>query len=306
MATKEMRRRLMATMLGIGVIGGCSLPGLGGGGGEETVTIGMQDTSESQILGNMIRILIERETDASVEMINNLGTSVVVHEAMMNNDINISASRYTGTDIAAALDEEPVMDPDEAMDYVVEAFDERFDQTWFPSYGFDNSYAFTIREELAEEEGIETVSDLEEIAANAAVGVDTNWLTREGDGYPAFQETYGYEFDNISPMQIGLVYDALASGSMDVVLAYTSDGRIAAYDLFLLEDDEQFFPPYDASAVARNDVLEANPGVEEAILKMEDELSTEQMQELNYEADAELREPATVAEDFLEANNYFE
>ncbi|MBB6449135.1 osmoprotectant transport system substrate-binding protein [Geomicrobium halophilum] len=306
MLTKKIRHRCLAALLGVSMISGCSLPGLGGGGGDESVTIGTQDTSESQIIGHMLRIMIERNTDADVEIINNLGTSIVVHQAMMNGDINISSTRYTGTDIAGALNEEPIMDPDEALDHLMEEFDDRFDQTWFPSYGFDNTYAFTIREDLAEEEGIENVSDLEAMADTVEVGVDNNWLTREGDGYPAFQEHYGFEFDHITPMQIGLVYDALASGNMDVVLAYTSDGRIAAYDLFLLEDDQQFFPPYDTSAVATNDVLEANPGVEEAIRQLEGQISTEDMQVLNYEADAELSEPATVAENFLEENNYFE
>ncbi|QQK76124.1 osmoprotectant ABC transporter substrate-binding protein [Salicibibacter cibarius] len=306
MAKTKIRQGFLTLALTAGLMSGCALPGLGGGGGDEQVIIGTQPQSESQILGHMIRILIERETDTNVEMINNLTTNVVLHQAMQNGDINVSATRYTGTDIAGVLNEDPILEPDEALDVVIEEFDERFDQTWFPTYGFDNSYAFTIRADLAEEEGIETVSDLEAIADNAATGVDNNWLTREGDGYPAFQEEYGFEFNNINPMQIGLVYDALANEHMDIVLAYTSDGRIAAYDLVLLEDDEQFFPPYDTSAVATNEVLEANPELEEAISKLEGQISTEQMQELNYEADAELREPATVAQDFLEENNYFE
>ncbi|SDJ27810.1 osmoprotectant ABC transporter substrate-binding protein [Natribacillus halophilus] len=302
---QNLRHGFITIALSTGLMSGCALPGLSDSG-DEQITIGMPTQTESEIVGHMIRILVERETDANVEMINNLTTNVVQHQAMLNGDINVSATRYTGNEMASILDEDPIRDPDEALDFVEEELDERFDLTWFPTYGFDNAYAFAIREELAEEEGIETISDLETIADSSSVGVDNNWLTREGDGYQAFQEEYGFEFDDMNPMQIGLVYDALATGSMDIILAYTSDGRIDAYDLVLLEDDEQFFPPYDTSAVATNEVLEANPELEEAILKLEGQISTEQMQELNYAADAELREPATVAQDFLEENNYFE
>ncbi|AXF55648.1 osmoprotectant ABC transporter substrate-binding protein [Salicibibacter kimchii] len=304
---KKLKYSCLAGLLSVGLISGCSLPGISAGSGDDTVTIVTTDTSESQIIGHMLRLMIERQTDANVDMVNNIATSVVAHQAMLDGDVNVSATRYTGTDMAAILNEDPTdLDPDDGINYMMDEYEERFDQTWFPSYGFENNYAFAVREDLAEEEDLETVSDLEAIADTADVGVDTNWLSREGDGYPAFQDHYGLEFENINPMQIGLVYDALASGNMDVVLAYTSDGRIDAYDLQLLEDDQQFFPPYDTSAVANTDMLEANPGVEEAILQLEGEISTEQMQVLNYEADAELREPATVAEDFLEENNYFE
>ncbi|QQK80773.1 osmoprotectant ABC transporter substrate-binding protein [Salicibibacter cibi] len=304
---KKLKHSCLAGLLGVGVLSGCSLPGISAGSGDETVTIATTDTSESQIIGHMLRLMIERQTDANVEMLNNIATSVVAHQAMLDGDVNVSATRYSGTDMAAIFNEDPTdLDPDDGGSYMMKEYEERFDQTWFPSYGFDNNYAFAVHEDLAEEEDLETISDLEAIADTADTGVDTNWLSREGDGYPAFQEQYGFEFENINPMQIGLVYDALASGNMDIVLAYTSDGRIDAYNLQLLEDDMQFFPPYDTSAVANNDLLEANPSIEEAILQLEGEISTEQMQTLNYEADAELREPAIVAEDFLEENNYFE
>src|SRR5690606_9689865 len=106
-------------------------------------------------------------------------------------------------------------------------------QTWFDSYGFENTYAFTVSRELAEEYNLEKVSDLEPFADELRFGVDNHWMHRKGDGYQEFTETYGFEFPNIFPMQIGLVYQALANNEMDVVLAYSSDGRIAAFDLVI-------------------------------------------------------------------------
>lgn len=285
------------------VLTGCSLPGLSGPA-SGTVKIGAVNTSESMIIGNMIKELIEEETDLKVEMINNLGSSIVMHQAMLNGDVDIAATRYTGTDIAGALNLEPVMDPEEALKVVQEEFPERYDQVWFDSYGFANSYAITVTNDMADQENLEKVSDLEEQADKLRVGVDGSWINRAGDGYEGFQETY-FGFENISPMQIGLVYDAVESGRMDAVLAYTTDGRIAAYDLKILEDDRQFFPPYDASMVVDNELLREHPELEAILNRLVGTIDTEKMQELNYEADFFMKEPAVVAREFLDENQFF-
>lgn len=296
-------KSMVAISLLATVLTGCSLPGLSGPA-SGTVKIGAVNTTESMIIGNMIKELIEEETDLKVEMINNLGSSIVMHQAMLNGDVDISATRYTGTDIAGALNMEPVMDPEEALKVVQEEFPERYDQVWFDSYGFANSYAITVTNEMANQENLEKVSDLEDQADDLRVGVDGSWINRAGDGYEGFQETY-FGFENISPMQIGLVYDAVESGRMDAVLAYTTDGRIAAYDLKILEDDRQFFPPYDASMVVDNKLLSEHPELEAILNRLVGTIDTEKMQELNYESDFFMKEPAVVAREFLDENQFF-
>lgn len=106
-------------------------------------------------------------------------------------------------------------------------------------------------------------------------------------------------------MQIGLVYNAVSQNEVDVVLGYTTDGRIASYDLVVLEDDLQFFPPYDASPFADTELLEKNPEVKQALQRLVGKISTEEMQRLNFLADNNLIEPAVVAEEFLKENEYF-
>jgi osmoprotectant transport system substrate-binding protein len=287
------------------LISGCTLPGLSGPA-KNTIKVGTMGTSESQIMGNIVRLMIEHYSNAQVEMVNNLGSSIVQHQAMMNKDVDITATRYTGTDLAGALGMDPVNDPEKALEIVQQEFQKRFNQTWFDSYGFANSYAFTVTKELAEKEQLKTVSDLEPFVSNLKLGVDNAWLKRKGDGYDGFVEEYGFEFGQTFPMQVGLVYQAAANGKMDVVLAYTTDGRIKAFDLKVLEDDQRFFPPYDTSLVARNEVLEAHPELEGVLQKLSGKIDTEKMQELNYEADGKMKEPSVVAKAFLEENNYFE
>ena len=99
-------------------------------------------------------------------------------------------------------------------------------------------------------------------------------------------------------MQIGLVYDAVKNGKMDAVLAYSTDGRIKAYDLKILKDDKQFFPPYDCSPVIPDSVLKQHPELKGIVNKLIGKIDTETMQELNYEVDGKLKEPSVVAKNF--------
>jgi len=299
------KRVVSISILTVLLLSGCSLPGLAGSS-DKTISIGTLPQSESETMGYIISQMIEHYTDLNTTMVRNLGSSVVQHKAMIDGDVDVTSTRYTGTDLAGVLGMEPEKDPEKALRIVQTEFEEQFDQTWFGSYGFANSYAFTIAGDLAEEENISKVSDLERIASDIDLGVDSAWIKRKGDGYPGFIKEYGFEFSTVYPMAIGLLYKAVANEKMDVVLAYTTDGRIKAYDLKVLEDDKQFFPPYDASPVVNNEVLEKHPELTDIFNKLEDTISTEMMQELNYKVDVQLKEPATVAKTFLEENNYFE
>jgi osmoprotectant transport system substrate-binding protein len=287
------------------VMSGCSLPGLGGAS-DNTVKIGSQSMTESEILANMIAQLIERNTDLETTIIKNLGSNFVQQKAMESGDIDISATRYTGTDLTSVLEQEVEKDPDKAMGIVQKEFKEQYGYKFYDSYGFDNTYAFTVTRELAEANGYQTISDLAKDADQLSLGVDNAWLKREGDGYEGFVDAYGIKFGQTYPMQIGLVYDAVKNGQMDIALAYSSDGRIKANDLVLLEDDLRYFPPYDSSPMATGEILERFPEIDEQLQKLVGTIDTEKMQELNYEVDGHLKEPSTIAREFLEENNYFE
>lgn len=303
----KMKKSFLLSLFSAGVLAGCALPGLGSGSGEEGITVAGVTSTEGLIMSYVVEGMIEHYMDdMDVQVINNLGSSTVSHQALLNGDANIAGVKYTGTSLTGELGEDPITDPEKALEVVVEGFDKEFDLKWFPSYGFANSYAFMVTKETAEEYGLEKISDLEPYALEMNAGVDNSWIEREGDGYDAFLDTYGFDFNRVYPMQIGLVYDALQAGSMDIILGYSTDGRIASYDLVVLEDDLQLFPPYDASPLATNEILETYPELEGILLRMEGMISEEQMQEMNYEADNNLKEPQVVAEEFLKENNYFE
>lgn len=300
-------KKLLALLVSLTVLSGCSLPGLSSSS-SDGIAITSMTTTESQIVSHMSRLMIEHYSYGEIEpvMINNLGSSTIQHNALLSGDAQVSGVRYTGTELTGVLNKEAESDPEVALEQTQKAFDEEFDMKFYDSYGFDNTYAFMVTRETAEEYDLETTSDLAEYTDEFAVGVDTSWFNRPGDGYPAFQETYGFAFDNIRAMQISLVYEALSTGSLDLALGYTTDGRIPAYDLVVLEDDMQFFPPYDASPFATHEIIEEYPEIDEALSRMTGTISTETMQNLNYRSDEEGIEPALVAEEFLEEHNYFE
>lgn len=285
---------------------GCSFPGLPSNKDDNVVSIAGSTTTESQILTSLVSGMIEHYTGEPTSEVNNLGTAQISHNALVNQDADIAAARYTGTDVMTILQMDAIKDPKEAFDVSKKELKERYDQVRFPSYGFDNTFVFLVNQDTADKYNLEKVSDLEGVSDQLTVGSDRQWLSREGDGYQGFVQEYGFGFGRMLPMQIGLVYDAVAANKVDVVLGYSTDGRVASNNLVMLEDDRQFFPPYDATIIANQSFLEQNPEYQEILSKLNNTIDTETMQELNYQADNNLVEPSIVAEQFLQENNYFE
>ena len=190
---KQIKKYLILMVTCLVVLSGCSLPGLGGGrADDDSVEITSLATSESQIMSHMVRLMIEHETKDKIKptLINNMGSSTIQHNALMNGDANVSGTRYTGTDLVGALGEDPIKDPKKAMKVTQEGFDKKFNQKFFDSYGFDNTYAFMVTKETAEKYDLETVSDLKKHEKELRLGVDSSWLNRKGDGYPAVSYTH--------------------------------------------------------------------------------------------------------------------
>lgn len=302
---KRYQKYIAVVVLCLTVLSGCSLPGLKNASAPDEVQITALATSESQIMSHMLRLLIEHDTNGKIKptIINNLGSSTIQHNAIVDGQANMSGTRYTGTDLTGTLKMDPIIDPKKAMAATQKGFKEKYNQTFFNSYGFDNTFALMVTQETAKKYHLEKVSDLKKYAPNLRLGMDTTWENREVDGYPAFQRKYGFKFGENRPMQIGLVYDALENGSLDVAVGYSTDGRIAAYNL---KDDEHFFPPYDASPLASDKLLKERPELKPIIQKLEGKISTKEMQHLNYQADGEGQEPAIVAQKFLEKHDYFD
>ena len=219
---KYLNYTLILIALSLIVLSGCSLPGLGDGNAKDDVKITTTETSETKIIGHMEKLLIEHETDGKIKptLIGNLGSSIIQHNALQRGDANMSAVRYTGTELTSVLAAKPTKDPEKAMSETQRLFKKKYDEKFYHSLGFANTYAFMVTKETAKKYHLEKVSDLEKYKDELRLGMDTQWMNRAGDGYPAFVKDYGFKFDSARPMQIGLVYDALKNNKLDVAVGY--------------------------------------------------------------------------------------
>jgi osmoprotectant transport system substrate-binding protein len=275
---------------------------LAGCGGEEetempTVTVASKDFTEQFIVGEMFALMLENN-GFDVERRMNLGATPVAHNAMLEGEIDIYPE-YSGTGLLTVLQMEVMSDPVEVFNTVQQEYEEQFNLIWLEPAPLNNTQALAMTRERANELGIETFSDLFAQAGDLVLVGPPEFAERE-DGIPGLREAYGdFEFQDFITVDPGLRYQALVNGEADVVVAFGTDGELAAYDLVLLEDDLNFYPPYQLAPVVRAEVLEANPNIESVLNQLLPLLDDSTMQRLNNEVSGEQREPDAVAREFL-------
>lgn len=267
---------------------------------EKTIAVGGKEFTEQDILVHLVSELIEAKTDLTVNRKPFLGGTNIVFAALKSGDLDISID-YTGTGLVSILDEEVVNNADEAYRIVKERYNKEFGITWLEPLGFNNTYAIVIREDMAEELSIEKISDLEEYAAEFSFAATQEFMERD-DGYSGMKEAYGFEFKEAKEMDPGLLYTAINEKQVDVSVAFATDGRIPAFNLKILEDDKNYFPPYDAAILIRNDTLEKYPELEEVLNSLAGLLTDEEMAKLNAKVDIEQQDSKEVARDWLVEN----
>lgn len=268
---------------------------------KNTVIVGSKDYSENIVVGEMFAQLIEAKTDLKVDRKLNMGGTFVCFEALKNGDVDVYPE-YTGTALTAQLNMDVINDPDEAYRVVSDEFDKQFDVKWLEPMGFNNTYALVVTDEVYQEYGIETFSELAEISKDLVYGSDHEFFNRQ-DGFDAVCQAYGLEFKGEpTKMDISLKYQAIGEGDIDVTNVFMTDGPIRQYHLKVLEDDKNFFAPYYASPIIRNDTLEKHPELEEVLNSLAGIIDDEKMTDINYKVDVEGQAVEDAAKEFLETN----
>ena len=269
------------------------------GSGREikTVRVGAKNFTEQIILGEIMAQCLEARTGLSVERRFNLGGTMVCHGAIVNNEIDVYAE-YTGTGLTAVLKHPPMTDAKAVYETVSRAYGDRFGLAWLGPFGFNNTYTITVRRSEAERHGWEKVSDLIDEARTLKAGFTSEFAER-ADGYPGLRKAYGLAFGRVVDLDPSLMYEAIAGGEADVICAFSTDGRISAFDLMPLVDDRRFFPPYVAAPVVRNDFLLSCPEAGKALACLAGKIGNGAMQRLNCEVDVKGRSPAEAAARFL-------
>ncbi|MFP4177438.1 MAG: glycine betaine ABC transporter substrate-binding protein [Acholeplasmataceae bacterium] len=268
------------------------------GAQQKQVVLASKPMTEQLILAEMITLLIETNSDISVEHLPGIGGGTAnIHPAMVEGEIDIYPE-YTGTGWMQVLKEDYIADPEELYQSVKESYDRTYSITWLDLYGFNNTFGLAIRRELAEDLNISTYSDLLEHDDDLTFGANYDFYERE-DGYPGLQETYGIDFDELVELEIGLKYQAIDEKEIDVTNIFTTDGRLEDYDLVVLEDDRAFFPSYYATTLIRNETLEEHPELFDILNVLGGQISDDEMIHLNHLVETDRLDPKEVAEDFL-------
>lgn len=262
---------------------------------DNEIVIGGKNYTEQYIMAEMLSQLIEEHTELETKTQINLAGSVIF-DAITAGQIDLYLE-YTGTGLIN-IGKEPSTDAAEVYNTVKQEFEEQFDIKWLEPYGFNNTYAMVVTQETAEEYNLKTYSDMAQIGEELVLG-STHVFTEREDGYPGLTSHYDFDFADVRGMDPGLMYTALVENEVDVISAFATEGRIAAYDLVILEDDQQFFPPYDAAPIVRMDVLERHPELEEVLNLLAGRMDDLTMGELNASVDLDKQEPADVARSFL-------
>lgn len=299
---KKTRFSLVLVLLLLGILvlslSGCgsqSKQGTGGG----TIRVGAKNFTENILLGEMMSQVIEAKTDLKVDRQFNLGGTLITFNALTAGQLDLYAD-YTGTALIAILKHDTETDVDKVWRIVKEEFANQYQLEWLEPFGLNNTYAVGVRAETAEEYNLKRISDLASVAQNMVFGGTHEFFNR-ADGYPGLENVYGLKFKDTKAMDHALKYTALESKQIDAASIYNTDSQVVKYNVVVLEDDKNLYPPYHGAPVVRQDTLEKYPELRTALNALGGQISDEEMRQLNYLVDGENKDLDEVAREFLKS-----
>ncbi len=285
------------------VIAGCGDDDGGAGGGGsipanalkgKTITVGSKEFTEQKVLGQ-ITIQALRAAGAEVKDETGLAGSVAARKALTSGKIDLYWE-YTGTAWLTYLKEtKPIPDERKQYDAVAARDLEENKINWLDPAPANNTYAFAVKSESYEKLGVKKLSDLAAFVktqpGQASVCVGEEFTARD-DGLPGVEKTYGFKFPKVVKIDEGLIYTQTDKGSdkggkCNFGEVFITDGRIKANDLKIIADDKAFFPKYNPALNVREEVLKANPKLEEIFKPIAAKLDNATLQDLNAQVDVE-------------------
>jgi osmoprotectant transport system permease protein len=266
-------------------------------GVEPHIVIGSKTFTEQYILSAILAQHIRARAGVETRTVSSLG-STVAFDALRNDQIDVYVD-YSGTVWATIMKRDTVGLPrEQVMRQVAEYLEQTAGIELVASLGFENAYALAMREADAARLGVRRIGDLAPLAAGLSIGGDYEFFGRRE--WQQVRRVYGLEFRQQRSMDPTLMYQAVAHGAVDVIGAFSTDGRIEAFDLRVLEDDRQAIPPYDAIVLVSARVRRQYPRVVEALRQLQGVIDAAEMRRLNREVDVEGHSPESVARSFVQ------
>ena len=264
----------------------------------DRIVVGSKNFTEQLVLGEMFAQIIEARAHLEVERRFYLAGTFICHQAILAGRIDLYPE-YTGTALTAVLKEPPGRDKQEVYRRVKQLYENRFGLTLGPALGFDDTFAMVIRGEDARKLNLHTLSQVAAYTPQWRAGFGYEFMERP-DGYKGLVATYGLKFAEAPRiMDLGLITRALKEHQVDLIAGNNTDGLIPALDLFVLDDDRHYFPPYEGVAIIRQELLKSHPEVGTALDALAGAISDEDMRRMNYAIDGEHKDVAIVVRAFL-------
>ncbi|MEZ6037295.1 MAG: glycine betaine ABC transporter substrate-binding protein [Planctomycetota bacterium] len=247
---------------------------------QTVLQVGGKNFTESAVMAELMAQTIEAHSSLRVERRTNLGGTMICWGALVAGEIDLYAE-YTGTAWATILGHTDAATGRWPTFFAVDRECRAAEGVrWLAPFGFDNTYALAMPRALAERLDVRRISDLLPHMARLRAGFGIEFGSR-ADGYPGLRATYGLEFGTVRTLEHALAYEAIVAGELDVIDAYSTDGKLLRYDLVVLEDDRAFFPPYQAAPVVREALLREHPEIEPALARLAFRIDDATAQRLN-------------------------
>ena len=276
-----------------------------------TISVGSKNFSENILLGKMAIILLKSD-GATVTDLTNIPGSASARQAMLDGQID-AMWEYTGTGWITYLGHaNPI--PNERKQYVAVRDEDKKKNNldWLPPAPMNNTYSFAMTAATQKKYNITKMSQLKNVPkAQRTFCVESELINRP-DGLKGMLEKYGIPLgsgvprSNLQTYQTGAIYDATAKGRCNFGEVFTTDGRIEALHLKVLQDDKSFFPKYNASLVVRNNTLKKYPQIAQLFAPVSKKLTNSVLLKLNAKIDVDGDEPADVAYDWLKQEGFIE
>lgn len=267
---------------------------------QEHIVIASKDFTESSLLAEILAQLLEAKK-VSVERKYELGGNLP-HEALLNGTVDLYPE-YTGTAFTAILHHTPVSDARGVYEQVKREYAEKFGVAVSDPLGFENTFAILIRGTDARKLNLSTISAAVPYASKWRAGFGQDFMSR-ADGYPGFSKAYGLKFAEVREMDLSLTYIALSSGKVDLIAANSTEGRLTTLDLFQLQDDKHYFPPYEAVYLCRQDSLRKVSALRDVLNRLANSITAEDMRRLNYEVDGKKRDAKEVVREWIASKGW--
>ena len=265
---------------------------------KENLVIAGKLGPEPEILANMYKILIEENTDMTVTVKANFGKTTFLYEALKKGDIDIYPE-FSGTVTESLLQSSPQIghDPEKVYEVARDGIANQDQLAFLKPMAYQNTYAVAVPKKIAQEYGLKTISDLKKVEGQLKAGFTLEFNDRE-DGNKGLQKVYVLNLQ-VSTMEPALRYQAIQSGDIQITDAYSTDAELARYDLVVLEDDKQLFPPYQGAPLMKEALLKKHPELEMVLNKLAGKITESQMSQLNYQVGVEGKSAEEVAREFL-------